>query len=179
MALFGLVVGLQSRIAIRAASRALIHIRSIAHESSALGLETKESSASLACEAVQGLCTVKVSPSRAFVDGESVLIDENDESRKEYVRVNAGGVGEFNADFKGAHVVGASVRPLGFALLPKVVNGGARDALFSGAAGYYLNLPVWAMVIWLALLSLSACLAYKTITDPTILMSKTPATTFY
>jgi hypothetical protein len=178
VALFGFGVGFQSRVAIAAASRALIHIRSIAHESLALGLETMESSATLACAAVKGRCTVKAVPSRAFVDGESVLIDENDELRKEYVRVNAGGLGEFNADFKQEHGVGASVRPLGFALLPKVVNGGAREALFSGAAGYYLNLPAWAMVIWLALFSLSAYLAYETITNPNVLMSN-PLMRFY
>jgi hypothetical protein len=179
VALFGFGVGFQSRIAIAAAGRALIHIRSIAHESLALGLETKDSSASLECDAVIGPCTVKVCPARGFVDGERVLIDENHESREEYVRVDEGGFGEFKANFKHKHDAGATVRPLGFALLPKVVNGGAREVLFSGAAGYYLTLPAWAMIIWLALFSLSADLAYETITRPEILLISTSILKFY
>ena len=68
--------------------------------------------------------------------------------------------------FAKPHRVGTPIRPLGHALLPKIVSGGAKQELTSPAHLYYLALPFWATVIWIVLLALSLTFCIESLWFP-------------
>jgi hypothetical protein len=159
IALFGVIVGHQSRNAIAAAHNALMHLRAIS--SASRNLSTTQTESKTQEEILAGLNMSVTRPAFEVQKGSRLLIRNIHQGEEEIVTVKDLADGKFIADFTMDHPIGAAVRPLAQMLLPNVVSGGAKEHHVKGARAYYVNLPLWAMGLWLllGLFSLVACVA--------------------
>jgi hypothetical protein len=155
IAAFGIFVGHRSRKAIKAAHNAIHHIYSIALASSQFSVSPVTSQTTLAV--APGPCTITTASDLGIQVGSNALLEAGSTDNEEVVEVIAVKNESFDAICAKPHRAGVLVRPLGWAILPKVISGGAKQHLTKDAQYYYLGLPKWATVIWsvLCLASLS------------------------
>jgi hypothetical protein len=159
IALFGVIVGHQSRNAIAAAHNALMHLRTISLSSR--NLSTIQTESKMNEEIVAGLDQRVTKPAFEIQKDSRLLIRNIHQGEEEIVTVKSLDGGKFVADFALDHPIGAAIRALGSMLLPNLVSGGAHGPHVEGARAYYLNLPLFATGLWLllGLLSLFAGVA--------------------
>ncbi|HEY0760700.1 MAG TPA: hypothetical protein VGD59_15740 [Acidisarcina sp.] len=156
IATLGVFVAHQSRRAIVASHNAIQHLYSIAQSGGVLNCAAPPVSTIPAVNA--GPATVVPSALSGIAAGTRLFVDGGSEAGREIVDVTAVAGAAFSATFSKAHSSGTPVRPLGWALLPKVIGGGDQGAHTGGARSYYLNLPLSAMGLWIVLLLISLIL---------------------
>jgi len=157
IAVFGALVGYQSREAIIAAHNAIQHLFCISDSSGCLYSVPPQTKVQSAIGA--GPQTVTPDSMVKIQNHTRLLIDPGKET-EEIVVVEKADDSSFCATFRNAHEKGVFIRQLGTALLPKVIGGGDdRGSQTRGARSYYLALPLYAMCVWLmlCLVSLGLC----------------------
>ncbi len=153
IAIFGALVAYMSRNAIVAAHNAVQHLYAISQFSGPLSHQPKETT--IVKEVTVAARAFTPMSEEGIQDGAFLLVEPGSSADQEIVRVTKSAHGLFEASFTKPHQAGATVKTLGFALLPHIISGGAKESMTDGAPGFYLHLPVCAMVLWLLLLALS------------------------
>jgi hypothetical protein len=159
VAAIGAVVGKLSRGAIIASHNALLHLYAISQANAALDVNPPQASVPVAIQ--PGAQVVTPSSSVKAAVGARLLVYHRKTATGEVVEVTGVSESTFAAAFGQQHKAGAVVRPLGAALLPKIISGGDKGTHTKDAPSYYLTLPLCVMCIWafLFLASSALCLA--------------------
>jgi hypothetical protein len=166
VAVVGALIGYLARGAIVSAHNALQHLYAISQASAALCVAPSEGRVIVPIS--QGQERIFPSPTINVPLGSRLLVyhpaNENEiTTNEEIVVVTSTDSDSFTANFAQNHAPGARVRPLGSALLPKIVCGGDKGFHTHSAPSYYLNLPFLVMIIWAFLFVITLALLVITL----------------
>jgi len=150
---FGLVVGHQSHNAICAAHNALMHLRAISKASRNLNIQ--HLGIKVQREILKADMSIELDSVQGIQQGSRLLVGHISDECKEIVTVADVQGKKVLAYFKKAHPANTTIHPLASFLLPSITGGRSSEHHVRGARSYYLNLPLWAMFVWLLLFSLS------------------------